>query len=73
MEKNDMCLIIDVSKPMMEKFEIPKCTYALRLDWGFTEEDIVNLSNELFCNIEFDNVGRRILDPRITGIEKIIE
>ena len=64
MEKNDMCLIIDVSKPMMEKFEIPKCTYALRLDWGFTEEDIVNMSNELFCNIE--------LNASTISIEKIM-
>lgn len=36
---------------------------------GFT-----NYSNKiLFCQIEFENVGRRILDPRIAGIEKINE
>ena len=36
---------------------------------GFT-----NYSNKiLFCQIEFENVGRRILDPRIAGIEKIEE
>lgn len=63
-EQNDMRLIIDISKPMMEKFEIPKCTYALRLDWGFTEEDIVKLSNSLFCNIE--------LNASTISIEKIM-
>ncbi len=54
LEQNDMRLIIDVSKPMMDKFELPKCTYALRLDWGFTEDDIVELSNTLPCHIELN-------------------
>lgn len=54
LEQNEMRLIIDVSKPMMDKFELPKCTYALRLDWGFTEEDIVELSNTLPCHIELN-------------------
>ena len=54
LEQNDMRLIIDVSKPMMDKFELPKCTYALRLDWGFTDEDIVELSNTLPCHIELN-------------------
>lgn len=35
-------------------------------------EGFANYSNKiLFCQIEFENVGRRILDPRIAGIEKI--
>lgn len=35
-------------------------------------EGFANYSNKiLFCQIEFENVGRRILDPRISGIEKI--
>lgn len=63
LEKNDMRLIIDVSKPMMKEFEIPKCTYALRLDWGFTDDDIIELSNTLFCNIE--------LNASTISIEKI--
>ena len=29
-------------------------SYALRLDWGFTDEDIVELSNTLPCNIELN-------------------
>lgn len=65
LEKNDMRLIIDVSKPMMEKFEIPKFTYALRLDWGFSDEDIIELSNKLFCNIE--------INASTISIEKIME
>ncbi len=35
-------------------------------------EGFANYSNKiLFCQIEFENVGRRILDPRIAGIKKI--
>ncbi len=35
-------------------------------------EGFANYSNKiLFCQIEFENVGRRILDPRIAGIEKV--
>ena len=35
-------------------------------------EGFANYSNKiLFCQIEFENVGRRILDPRISGIQKI--
>lgn len=37
-------------------------------------EGFANYSNKiLFCQIDFDNVGRRILDPRISGIEKIAQ
>ncbi len=35
-------------------------------------EGFTNYSNKiLFCQIEFENVGRRILDPLVAGIEKI--
>ncbi len=35
-------------------------------------EGFANYSNKiLFCQIDFENVGRRILDPRISGLEKI--
>lgn len=35
-------------------------------------EGFANYSNKiLFCQIDFENVGRRILDPRIAGIEKV--
>ena len=37
-----------------------------------TIEAFANYSNKiLFCHIDFDKVGRRILDPRVSGIEKI--
>ena len=37
-----------------------------------TVEGFANYSNKiLFCQIEFEKVGRRILDPRISGLEKI--
>ena len=36
-------------------------------------EGFANYSNKiLFCQIDFENVGRRILDPRIAGIEKVV-
>lgn len=35
-------------------------------------EGFTNYSNKiLFCQIEFENVGRRILDPTVAGLEKI--
>ena len=43
----DLPLVIDVSKPMMENFNIPKNIGALRLDYGFTIEDVVKYSKEL--------------------------
>jgi len=36
---------LDVSKPMMDRFIIPKDLYALRLDFGFDKENIIKLSN----------------------------
>lgn len=52
--KNDMRLIIDVSKHVLETLKVPECTYALRLDYGFTDQEIIDLSNNLFCNIELN-------------------
>ncbi len=69
LEQNNMRLIIDVSKPMMDKFEIPQCTYALRLDWGFTDDDIVELSNTLPCNIEL-NASTISMEKLMSLIEK---
>ncbi len=40
----DFEIILDVSKPMLENFEIPKI-YSLRLDWGFSDEETVELYN----------------------------
>ncbi len=47
-------VIIDVSKPMMEKFMIPAGVYALRLDYGFTKEEIVELSKDHRFKIELN-------------------
>lgn len=52
--KNDMRLIIDVSKRVLETLNVPKCTYALRLDYGFSDQEIIDMSNNLFCNIELN-------------------
>ena len=52
--KNDMRLIIDVSKHVLETLNVPTCTYALRLDYGFTDQEIIDMSNNLFCNIELN-------------------
>ena len=41
-----MKLCLDVSKPMMKDFIVPKGLHALRLDYGFTFDEIVKLSNE---------------------------
>jgi hypothetical protein len=49
-----MKLIIDVSKPMTDHFQVPEGTYALRLDYGFSDADIVKLSRESECFIELN-------------------
>lgn len=41
----NMKLSLDISKPAFLKMESLKGLYALRLDYGFTDEDIVELSN----------------------------
>lgn len=38
-------IILDVSKPMLADFKMPEI-YSLRLDYGFSDDDIVDLYNE---------------------------
>ena len=52
-------------------FKIGDKVYHPKHGYGVIE-GFANYSNKiLFCQIEFENVGRRILDPRISGIEKV--
>ncbi len=52
-------------------FKIGDKVYHPKHGYGIIE-GFANYSNKiLFCQIEFENVGRRILDPRISGIEKV--
>ena len=52
-------------------FRIGDKVYHPKHGYGIIE-GFANYSNKiLFCQIEFENVGRRILDPRISGIEKV--
>lgn len=52
--KKGIKLILDVSKPMMDRFKMPENLYSLRLDYGFTKEDIVELSKTSKCKIELN-------------------
>lgn len=52
--KLDLKLSLDISKPVYEKIKLPTDLYALRLDYGFTEEDIIKLSNEAPFLIELN-------------------
>ena len=36
-------VILDVSKPMFKDFKVPHGIYSLRLDWGFSLDDIIEL------------------------------
>lgn len=45
---------LDVSKPMMTRFSIPKDLNALRLDFGFTKEEIVSFSQNLGKMVELN-------------------
>ncbi len=52
-------------------FQIGDRVYHPKHGYGVIE-GFANYSNKiLFCQIEFEKVGRRILDPRIAGIEKV--
>lgn len=43
--QNDMKVIVDISKPLFDSFDFIKFTpYGIRLDYGFTDNEIVNLS-----------------------------
>lgn len=47
-------LILDVSKPMMNTFVVPKHLYSLRLDYGFTKDEIVALSKDAPYKVELN-------------------
>jgi beta-N-acetylhexosaminidase len=53
-EELGLKLIIDVSKPTFHLFQMPKNIYALRLDYGFTEQDIVDMTRTYDCFIELN-------------------
>ncbi len=64
----------DNSAKISEKdmqFKIGDKVYHPKHGTGIVE-GFANYSNKiLFCQIEFENVGRRILDPRVSGLKKI--
>lgn len=49
-----MKLSLDISKPAYEKMEQLENLYALRLDYGFTDDDIIRLSQEASFFIELN-------------------
>lgn len=53
-DKLGMKMILDVSKPMMDRFVMPDKLYSLRLDYGFSKEDVVELSKSSKCKIELN-------------------
>lgn len=53
-QKLDMKLSLDISKPTFEKLRLPENLYALRLDYGFSENDIIDLSNKAPYMIELN-------------------
>ena len=57
-------LVVDVSKKVMDKFNLPKSLGALRLDYGFTIEEVVMYSNNLPYLIELNasNLTRSYLE-----------
>ena len=52
--KLGMKLSLDISKPTFEKLRLPENLYALRLDYGFSENDIIELSNKTTYMIELN-------------------
>ncbi len=49
-----MHLVLDVSKPMFSSFKKPNNVYCYRLDYGFSDEDIVSMTNQLDSYIELN-------------------
>ena len=65
--KLGMNVSLDVSKPMMKNFEIPKGLYALRLDYGFTMDEIVELSNngEYLIELNASTINKAYLEELV--------
>ena len=60
----ELPLVVDVSKRVMDKFKLPKSLGALRLDYGFTIEEVVEYSKTLPYLIELNasNLSRSYLE-----------
>ncbi len=52
--KLELKLSLDISKPTFEKIRLPDNLYALRLDYGFSETDMIDLSNNAPYMIEIN-------------------
>lgn len=61
-------IIMDVSKPMMNSFKMPK-VYSLRLDYGFSDEEILELSKSKDFFIEFN--ASTITENKIIRLKNI--
>lgn len=64
-------MIVDISKPMYEKLKLPKI-YALRLDYGFTSEDIkkMYLDNNFILELNASTLKKeRLLELESLGID----
>ncbi len=64
-------VILDVSKKVLDRIGIPKGIYSLRLDWGFTCDDILELSkNDFFIEINASIAHREEIEFLISrGID----
>lgn len=69
--KLNLMVILDVSKPMFENFKLSKI-YSLRLDWGFDNEDIIDLykKDEFIVELNASTVTKEKIDYlRANGID----
>jgi hypothetical protein len=62
-----MKLVLDVSKPMFQTFEKPNDLYCYRLDYGFSDEDIVEMSKTLssFLELNASTISEEHLDALV--------
>lgn len=67
--KLDMKLSLDISKKMYEKLSIPENLYALRLDYGFNDDEFVELTQKSNYKIEI-NASTFSKDKFINLVEK---
>lgn len=52
--KLDMKLSLDISKKMYDKLDLPDNLYALRLDYGFDDDELIKLTNQSKYLIEIN-------------------
>ena len=71
-KKRNMKLMVDISKDFYSEFDWDKYSvYALRLDFGFDDEEIVSLSNKYSIQLNASTISKDWIEKLVSlGLEK---